>query len=206
MIAALLALLAAGASPPPLRCGAVERPGIAERGADGVWRGVAMTLCRQVARGSSIPIVFHPYRTIADLRDAGHDELAVLSGAELAIALPANSAALGPPIAFSRQLLLVPNDTPLRSPFQLAGHRVCFLIASAAQAALNTWANAANITIRRAGFQEPVELRDAFDAKYCAAMAVDAQYIPGGAEHIRELGPPLAEVPLFAIRLGKTAR
>jgi hypothetical protein len=202
MIAGLLAAAAAVTTPAPVRCGAVERPGIAERGGEGAWRGVAVDLCRQYAEalnGPGAAIAFHPYRRIEDLRDAPHDAVTVLSPAEIAIAWPTAGQPPIPPIAISRQLLLVHAGTPLHSRTELAGHRVCFIIASAAEAALNAWARPARIAIERAGFQEPVELRDAFDAGYCAAMAVDAQDIPGGAAHTMELDPPLAELPLFVI-------
>lgn len=203
MIAALLALAATVTPPASLRCGAVERPGIAERDSDGVWRGAAVDLCRQIAQaehGPSATIAFRAYRTVPDLRDTQNDTLAVLSRAELAIARPAISAPPGPPMATSRQLLLVRPDSPVRSQSELAGQRVCFIVASAAEAALNAWARPAQIAIQHVGFQEPVELRDAFDTGYCTAMAVDARDIPGVAEHTRVLGPPLAELPLFAIR------
>jgi hypothetical protein len=200
MIAALLAVAAAATpTPAPFRCGAVERPGIAERGGDGVWRGVAVDLCRQAA-GRNAPIAFRAYRAIDDLRDARHDTLAVLSRSERAIAFPGAGAPSGPPVAISRQLLLVRPGTLLRSQSDLAGHRVCFIIATAAEAALNAWARPAQVAIQRVGFQEAVELRDAFDAGYCAAMAADAEEIPGGAAHTVELGPALAVVPLFAVR------
>jgi hypothetical protein len=124
----------------------------------------------------------------------------VLSRAELAIALPGARAPSGSPVASSRQLLLVRPAAPLRRQSELAGHRVCFIIATAAEAALNAWARPAYVAIERVGFQESVELRDAFDAGYCAAMAVDAGNIPGGAEGTVELGPDLVVVPLFAVR------
>ena len=141
-----------------------------------------------------------PYRTAADLRQAGHDALAVLSLPERAHALLAPGPPPGPAVAISRQVLLARAGSPLRRPGQLAGHRVCFIIASPAEAALNAWTRSAGVEIVRAGFQEPVELRDAFDAGYCAAMTVDAADIPGGAAHVRPLGPPLSEVRVFAIR------
>jgi len=199
VIASLLAL-AAAVLVPPLRCGAVERPGIAEHDADGNWRGSAVDLCRQIAQAEHATIAFRAYRTPQDLRDAPHDAVAVLSRAELAVVLPDTSPPSGPPVAISRQLLLVRADAPLRSPSELAGHRACFIIASEAEAALNVWARATHTPIQRAGFQEPVELRDALDAGFCAAVAVDGQDIPGGPEHTRVLGSPLSELPLFAIR------
>ncbi len=197
MIAVLLAA-AAAAAPALFRCGAVERPGIAERGEDGIWRGMAIDLCRQAAHGSAI--AFRPYRQPDDLRDAARDQFAVLSHAELAVASP-GSGAPAAPVAMNRQVLLVRPGSPLHDRADLAGHRVCFLIATAGEAALNAWARPVKLAIQRVGFQEPVELRDAFDFGYCRAMAVDAQDVPGGPEHTSQLGPPLAEIALFAVRM-----
>jgi ABC-type amino acid transport substrate-binding protein len=202
VIAMLLAVAAAATTPAPVRCGAVERPGIAERGGDGVWRGVAVELCRRYAQardGNDAAIAFHPYRRTEDLRDAPNDAVTVLSAAEMALAWPGAGQPPIPPVAISRQVLLVHPGTPLHSRSELGGRRVCFIIATAAEAALNGWAGPARIGIQRVGFQEAVELRDAFDAGYCAAMAVDAQDIPGGAERTVELGPALVELPMFVV-------
>ncbi len=196
----LLALAAAATT--PVRCGAVERPGIAERGGDGVWRGVAVDLCRRYAQardGNGAAIAFHPYRSTEDLRDAPNDAVTVLNAAEMAVAWPGAGQPPIPPIAISRQVLLVHPGTPLHSRSELGGQRVCFIIATAAESALNGWAGPARVGIQRVGFQETVELRDAFDSGYCAAMAVDAQDIPGGGAHTVELGPALVEVPLFVV-------
>jgi ABC-type amino acid transport substrate-binding protein len=214
MIAVLLTLTLAGAEIAPatspvarqtaaVRCGAVERPGIAERGNDGTWRGVAVDLCRRIARatqGADAPIAFHTYRTPEDLRESALDSLAVLSAAELAIARPDIGPQTGPPVAISRQLLLVRANRPVQGRNALAGQRICFIMATEAEHALNAWIRQTGIVIKRVGFQEPVELRDALDAGYCAAIAADADDIPGGAAHTSAPGSALAELPLFAIR------
>lgn len=211
MIAALLALAAATTLPAtkPFRCGAVERPGIAEPDGAKGWRGAAVDLCRKIARTERRPgatIAFRVYPRIADLRDARNDDLSVLSRAELGIALPATSPLSDSPVAVSRQVLLVRADAPLHDPSELAGRKVCFIVASEAEAALNVWAGSAQVAILRVGFQETVELRDGFDSGYCAAIAVDADDIPGSADHTRALGPALTETPVFAIRPNQDGR
>jgi len=194
VIAALL-LLAAGAMPAAtFHCGAVTRPGVAELGEDGVWRGTAVDLCRQ--RAGNRVVEFHLYETPAALAAAGNDDLAVLSPAEIAAA---HLAPQGAPLTVSRQVLLVKPGAPIERAEALAGRRVCLLVASAAESALDRWARERRIAIVHAGFQEPVELRDGFDAGYCAAMAVDAADVPGGPARTRALAPALAEVPLYAL-------
>ena len=194
MIAALL-LLATGAMPAAtFHCGAVTRPGVAELGEDGVWRGAAVDLCRQ--RAGNAAVDFHLYAAPAALAAASKDDLAVLSPAEIAVA---HLAPQGAPLTVSRQVLLVKPGAPVERAEALAGRRVCALVASSAESALDRWARERQIAIVHVGFQEPVELRDAFDAGYCAAMAVDAADVPGGSAQTHMLAPALAEVPLYAV-------
>ena len=102
-------------------------------------------------------------------------------------------------MAVSRQVLLVPSASPITQGEALAGRRVCVLIGSPAESALQRWARARQVAVIYAGFQEPVELRDGFDAGYCAAIAVDAADVPGGPARTRAITPALAEVPLYAV-------
>lgn len=198
MILAALALLAAA---PALSCGAVARPGIAELGQDGAWRGRAVELCRAVAvrvNGPGAPIDFHSYRTSADLRNAASDDIAFVSRDEAGFAsLPSPA---GPVIATARQLLVVLQASPLRSPADLAGRMVCFIAGTAAEDALDGWAGRESVPIERLAFQEPIEMRDAFDVGKCAALALDAQEFAGtrGERIVGELAstPVLAQATM----------
>ncbi|MBI1180322.1 MAG: hypothetical protein GC201_07165 [Alphaproteobacteria bacterium] len=202
MTALLLALAAAAAVQAPLRCGAVERPGIAERGADGVWRGAAVDYCRDVARrehGGDGATAFRAYASLDDLRGAARDDVAFLSDREVAAGGLSGALEPGPVIATNVQRLVVGTGSSVTAPAALAGKIVCFLAGSAAESALGDWAAASGASVVRLGFQEPVELRDGLDAGKCAAMAVDAADIPGGSRGTRPLGPPLAETPIRAM-------
>lgn len=195
MIALAAALLAA--APAPLSCGAVTRPGIAERGADGVWRGRAVALCHAVADAAGGPgaaIIFHGYDSLAALRGAADDRIAFLSDAERAIAPLPGALRAGPPIAVSRQVLMVPPAAAARTPRDLAGRMICFIVGTRAEDALDAWATRAGVPIERLAFQEPVEMRDAYDVGKCAAIALDAEEAIGG----RVLDAPLASEPIMA--------
>ncbi|MBR0551671.1 hypothetical protein [Stakelama marina] len=186
-----LALLLAASA--PLSCGAVPRPGIADQGADGIWRGRAVDLCRTLADGA--PVAFQDYASAADIASA-NDRIAFLSRAELDLPQAAHWRA-GPVIAVQRQLLVVPAASAVRRPEDLAGTMICFIVGTRAEDALDEWADETRTPIERLAFQEPVEMRDAYDAGKCAAMAVDAAHAPTGPRD-RALAQPLAETPIFA--------
>lgn len=196
----LAAIALSAAAPAPLTCGAVIRPGIAERGDDGVWRGAAVDVCRRVASaqyGAGAPIAFHSYDSLADLHAASKDRLAFGSQAELA----QTGMRAGPVAAVERQLLVVRDASPLHAQGELADKKVCFIIGTRAESALDAWAAASHVRIARLAFQEPVEMRDAYDVGKCAAMAID------GAEQAevrgsRVLGPVLVQVPIHVATAG----
>lgn len=195
-----VALAMAAAAPAMLACGAVTRPGIAELGADGIWRGRAVDLCRAVAvqvNGPSAPIVFHSYDSLAGLRAAANDAIAFVSAAERATLPLANALGPGPAAAIERQVLVVPAASAARSPRDLAGRMICFIAGTRAEDALDVWAMQAAMPIERLGFQEPVELTDAYDVGKCAAIAADAHETPRGPAN-RILNPALAATPIVA--------
>lgn len=203
MSAPLFAIALANAVPATVRCGAVERPGVALRGPDGVWRGRAVDMCAAAAKaafGPTARIAFHGYET--GLSEAKDDEIAFLSAAEVD-ALPLQGAMrAGPVMAYSTQILLVPKISALQSRKELAGRLVCFMIGSAAEDALDEWAVREDVPIERLGFQEPDEMHDAYASGKCAAMAVD-RAVEGTERGVvpfasRSLGEPMSHVALFA--------
>ena len=196
----LLAMALAAAAPAPLSCGAVTRPGIAELGEDGVWRGAAVDICRAAAvkqNGAGARIAFHDYDSLSALRAANKDQLAFLSRDELA----QTKLRAGPIVVIDRQLLIVRTQSPLRTQRDLAGRIVCFIVGTRAEAALNRWAAAGHVRIDRLAFQEPIEMRDAYDVGKCAAMAIDGAEVPKDSPN-RALGTPLAQVPILVATSG----
>lgn len=181
----------------PLACGAATRPGVAELGADGIWRGRAVELCRAVAQqvgGPGAAIAFHSYDSPAGLRAAADDRVAFVSPAERA-AVPALRA--GAIVATGRQVLAVRDGSPVSAAGELAGRLICFIVGTRAEDALDSWAAGAGIRIERLAFQEPDEMSDAFAVGRCAAEAVDAAEMPPRG-NARALEPPLAATPIMA--------
>ena len=187
------ALLLAAVS--PLACGAVTRPGVAERGDDGVWRGSAVEACRRVAvatGGARAAIVFHAYDTLATLHRAGEDRIAFVSPAEL----DAARLVAGPVVATERQVLVVAATSRVHTARDLADRMVCFIVGTRAEDALDAWAAATATPIERLGFQEEVEMADAFAVGKCAAIAIDERDMRPDAARI--LPEPLATTPIVA--------
>lgn len=203
MSALFAAIALASAAPASVRCGAVERPGVAFKDLDGVWRGPAVELCAAAARaafGQSVRVSFHGYET--GLAEAGDDQIAFLSAAEIAASSVKGAMQAGPVMGYATQMLLVSRTSTLRRREELAGHLVCFIVGSAAEDALDKWAARQAVPIERLGFQEPDEMHDAFASGKCAAMAVDraAEGSEAGSMsfNARQIDPPLEALPIFA--------
>ena len=204
-VLAAVALLQTAPAPTPaaVRCGAVERPGIAVRGPDGAWHGRAVEICAAVAKAASdptAPVEFHGY--VSDLAMAKDDHIAFLSQAEVTAPMLSRVLRPGPVIGYQTHILVVRASSPVRRPEELAGRLVCFMIGSAAEDALDDWALREAVAIERLGFQEPDEMHDAYASGKCSAMAIDTAD-EGGAMaskplEDRALGEPLARVPIVA--------
>ncbi len=195
MIAAWVLLMAA--APAPLACGAATRPGVAELGVDGVWRGRAVDLCRAAAEhvgGLGAPIAFHSYDSLAGLRAAAADEIAFVSRAEQT-EVPTLRGGLT--VAVERQVLVVKTGSTLTAANELGGKLVCFIVGTRAEDALDAWAARERLPVERLAFQEPLEMQDAFDVGKCAAEAVDAAEMNSGGD-TRTLGALLAATPIMA--------
>jgi ABC-type amino acid transport substrate-binding protein len=202
-VIALAALLWAAAAPAPLTCGAVTRPGIAEVGLDGVWRGRAVDMCRRVAArlgGAGAPIAFHSYDSLAALRRAAADRIAFLTRVELAMPTLGDALRAGPPVADDRQVLIVHATPAVHAPADLTGQGVCFIIGTRAEAALDRWAQRTGTSIDRMAFQEPSEMQDSYDVDRCPAMAIDAAEMSddGTSRVLATIGsePILAATPI----------
>ena len=193
-----------------VRCGAGERPGFAWVGADGRIAGLAVDLCRAVAiavLGPEGRVGFQLYGAARDygaVRD-GADDLFFLSGTEIVEEGLAPSVLQGP-IAFIEALaLMVPESSAASRLEDLAGAAICFMVGSGAQRALEAAADRQHVSFARLGFQESVEMLDAYDVRRCRAIAGEATQLAamrreGGVNHLasRILPQSLALYPVVA--------
>lgn len=194
-----------------LRCGAVERVGIAETPPQGGAVGIAVDVCRALAGA-----VFGPHGRVAfslyaaahsfDKLRSGADELGFLTGSEIAEQDLGASLLPGPTIAISPVAVMVPEDSPVRQLADLSGQTVCVMIASAPQRALEAAAGALHLSIARLAFEEDVEMLDAYNVGRCGAVVGEAGTLAGmrqtpGVRRLasRLLPETLAADPVIAV-------
>jgi general L-amino acid transport system substrate-binding protein len=194
-----------------LHCGAVERPGIAEVSPTGGAIGVAVDLCRAVA----IAVLGPSGRVSFSLYDAPHsydgvrrgrDELAFLTGGEIAAQDLGRFVAPGPTVLVSAIGIMVPEASPVRHLGDLAGQAVCLIIGSPGQRALESAVARLHLEISRLAFEEDVEMLDTYNAGNCGAVVGEATYLAdmrrnSGVRHLasRLLPEILAADPIIAV-------
>jgi general L-amino acid transport system substrate-binding protein len=196
-------------------CGAEERPGFAEAGEPGAGpneapaHGLAVDLCRAVAvavLGPGGRSTFTVIDSVADF-DAARDgrlDVLFLTGGTLASERLADRVALGAPAFVETESVMVPEASSVRSVGDLAGASVCFMIGTGAQRALEGALERDRVAVKRLGFGEDVELRDAYNVGRCTAVAGDATFLAevrqdGGVHGLKSrlLDAPLALDPVY---------
>ncbi len=188
-----------------LRCGAVERPGLAEPGEDGRPAGAALALCRAL----TIAVLGPGGRTELQLHDTAAEAGEALRHGEDRVSFLSDGAAREAgvvAVAVPGPVVFVAALTVLAQPGvdALSGRTVCFMNGSEAHQALEAWAARTRTPLVRVGYQEEGELHDAFDARRCDAIAGEA----AGLRAVRaeapgrsgaHLLPPLGVVPVRAL-------
>ena len=194
-----------------LHCGAVERPGIAEVSPTGGAIGVAVDLCRAVA----IAVLGPSGRVSFTLYDAPHsydgvrrgrDQVAFLTGGEIAAQDLGRFVVPGPTVLVSTIGIMVPEASPVRRLGDLGGQMVCLLIGSLGQRALESTVARLHLEISRLAFEEDVEMLDAYNVGKCGAVVGEATYLAdfrrnSGVRHLasRLLPEILAADPIIAV-------
>ena len=193
-----------------LRCGGVERPGLISISDQGNAGGLELDICRaltSVVLGPQGRLEFRRYDSAKDfdsLRD-GTDEVAFLTGSEILDHKLVGDLVPGPPIFYETTAVMVAANSPLQRLSELGGKPICYSLGGNAQRHLEAWFAAHHLDFIRQGFQEDVEMLDAYDVQYCQAMAGEATTLAAvrlnsGAEHLKSriLAEPLAAFPIIA--------
>ena len=159
-------------------CGAVERPGLAEADGEGHWRGLEVDICRAIAAavlGSADRVVFAGYGSQAefDRMRRGEDDVAFLSGGELATHRLSDAVLPGPTVFIDQVGVMVPADSPARNVADLAGQGVCFMIAEPAESSLAEYFEDQPQTFLRHPYSESGEMEDAYAVRRCQALAAE---------------------------------
>jgi general L-amino acid transport system substrate-binding protein len=193
-----------------LRCGGVERPGLVEIEADGKAHGLELDLCRAIASvvlGADGRLEFTRYdseKAFAAAR-AGHEDVMFLTGREMVENGLTGQVIPGPAVYVETTSILVQDGLPYRHAEDLADKPICFALGPHAQFHLRAWFEARHLNFIPMGFQEDVEMHDAYKVRYCQALAgetttlADLAHTPemSGTAH-RFLPETLAAYPILA--------
>ncbi len=190
-------------------CSAEERPGFAARGEDGVIVGLAVDLCRAVGvavLGPQAQITFSMLDSTPtfDVLRAEMQDVVFLTAGTIAAEHLAGHLLVGPPAFIETESLMVPDSSTVRGPRDLAGKGVCFMIGTGAQRALEAALERDGVEVLRLGFEEDVEMRDAYNVGRCQAVAAEATFLAamrrdGGIHALKSriLDAPLALDPVY---------
>ena len=159
-----------------VRCGSVERPGLAQQDGNGRWHGLEVDVCRAIAAavlGSPDKFAYQTYETPKEF-DAvreQRDDVFFLSGLEIHEQKLAGSLLPGPTVYTESHGAMVPASSPVRHVADLAGEGVCFVIGTSSERSLSAYLEKAPKPWLRRPFSEEGEMVDAYNAQNCHAVA-----------------------------------
>jgi len=181
-----LVAAAAGAQPSPVlervqargtvRCGSVERPGLAGRDGNGRWSGLEVDVCRAVAAallGAPDKIVYSTYETpkqFGAVRE-NQDDLFFLTGSEIHEQNLEGRVLPGPAVFVESHAVMVPAGSAVQHLADLAGVSVCYMIGSSTERSLSNALEKSPKPWLRRPFSEEGEMRDTYNAQNCHAVA-----------------------------------
>jgi general L-amino acid transport system substrate-binding protein len=204
-----------------LGCGSAERPGLAEpdlSARSSAWRGLNVEMCRAIAiavLGPAGRFAFHHYETPKDY-DAvsqGTDVVFFLTASEIIAQNLTGKLIPGPAVFYETHALMVKADSAAQRLEDLKGARICFITGDGAQRSLESFFEAKQLPFFRLAFSEEDEMRDAYRAGRCDAVAEEATALArlrsqDALKGDRILPQPLAVFPVLvctAIADGKWA-
>jgi general L-amino acid transport system substrate-binding protein len=159
-----------------VRCGSVERPGLAQQDGKGQWRGLGVDVCRAVAAavlGSPEKFSYRTYETPKEfdaIREQ-QDDVFFLSGMEIRDQKLAGLLVPGPTVFIESHGVMVPASSPVRHVADLPGQGVCFVIGTSSERSLSAYLEKAPKAWLRRPFSEEGEMVDAYNAQNCHAVA-----------------------------------
>ncbi len=193
-----------------LVCAAEARPGFADADDKGQVTGMALDLCRAVARAVigpdatvrlTMPETDASFAAIAQ----GDADITFLSDETITQHGLAPALIPGETVFIDPVALMVPAASGVQLPADLAGHTICLITGSAGQRALEERLGALQPGILRQAFREDVEMLDAYNVGRCDATVdetsrlAEMRHTPG-INHLqsRILPAPLALIEVLA--------
>lgn len=159
-----------------VRCGSVERMGLASEVKPGVWSGLNVDICRAIAAavlGSPDRIEYHSYETQKDF-DAvrkQQDDVYFLTGSEINTQKLAGSLVPGPTVFLQSEAVMVAANSAAHHVSDLAGDSICFMIGSSTERSLTAYFDAIHKSWLRRAFSEDGEMIDTYNVQNCHAIA-----------------------------------
>jgi len=193
-----------------VRCGSVERPGLASADDQGRWMGLNVDICRGIAAavlGSADGIEYHKYETPQQfdaVRDQ-EDDVYFLTGSEIDEQKLAGKIVPGPTVFVEYHAVMVPSNSAAHNVGDLAGNTICFMIGSLPERSINAYFDALHKKWLRMPYSEEGEMNDAYSVKRCKAIAGEittlaATRLISGVNRLsgRFLPEPLSVFPVMA--------
>jgi general L-amino acid transport system substrate-binding protein len=159
-----------------VRCGSVERPGLAH--AKGRWSGLEVDICRAIAAavlGSPDRIEYRACEAPKDFDAVRHqqDDVYFLTGSEVSEQKLAGKIV---PVAtvfvfVESQAVMVPATSHAQHVRDLDGNSICFLIGSSAERSLENFFAMLDQRWLRQAFSEGSEMDDAYEVQLCHGIA-----------------------------------
>jgi general L-amino acid transport system substrate-binding protein len=193
-----------------VRCGSVERPGLATPDGHGGWSGLEVDVCRAVSAavlGAPERIEYHAYEAPKDFDAVRNqqDDVYFLTGSEIARQKLAGKVLPGPTVFVESHAVMVPANSAAQHVDDLAGKSICFKIGSPVERTLNAYFDTIHKNWFRRGFTEDGEMNDAYNVQNCHAVAGEittlaAVRLDPGVNHLssRILPESLAVFPVMA--------
>jgi general L-amino acid transport system substrate-binding protein len=159
-----------------VRCGSVERPGLASADKQGHWQGLNVDVCRAIATAvlkSPEKIEYHEYETPKDF-DAvrnNQDDVFFLTGSEINEQKLAGKLVPGPTVFVESHGVMVASTSAAHHVSDLAQDSICFMIGSSVDRSLEAYFGALHRNWFRRPFSEDGEMIDTYNVQNCHAIA-----------------------------------
>lgn len=193
-----------------VRCGSVERPGLASVTGKGLLVGLNVDVCHAIAAavlGSPDRIEYNVYETPKQFDTVRNqeDDVYFLTGSEIDEHKLAGKVVPGPTVFVESHTVMVPSNAAAHNVGDLAGNTICFMIGSLTERSINAYFDALHKNWLRMPYSEDVEMNDAYNVQRCNAIAGEtttlaATRLDPGVNRLasRFLPEPLSVFPVIA--------
>ncbi|BCL38048.1 hypothetical protein [Nostoc sp. MS1] len=159
-----------------VRCGSIERMGLASEVKPGVWSGLNVDICRAIAAavvGSPDRIEYHLYETPKNFDSVRNqqDDVYFLTGSEINTQNLAGSIVPGPTVFLESDAVMVASNSAAHHVSDLTEDSICFMIGSSVERSLTAYFDAIHKNWLRRAFSEEGEMSDTYNVQNCHAIA-----------------------------------